>query len=80
MSDPNTGHSAAWLAENKSVNILAPMWSLTMITTTIVAIRVYIRVKIVKNLGPDDWAIMIGMVRILAGMTNISQTDVLIFF
>lgn len=64
MSASTSGYSAAYLNENKSANILAPMWTLTMITTTIVIARVYIRVKIVKNVGLDDWTIIAGMVRL----------------
>lgn len=64
MSSSTSGYSAAYLKENKSANILAPMWALTMITTGTVIARVYIRVKIVKNMGLDDWVIMVGMVRV----------------
>lgn len=62
MSAPTSGYSAEYLAENKAVNILVPMWTLTVIVTSMVVARVYIRVKIVKNLGLDDWVIMAGMV------------------
>lgn len=63
MSDSTSGYSAEYLAENKSANILAPMWTLSMLTTSIVMARIYIRVKIVKNVGLDDWVIVVGMVR-----------------
>lgn len=64
MSSSTSGYSAAYLKESKGVNILAPMWTLTMITTSMVIARIYIRVKIVKNMGLDDWVIMAGMVRL----------------
>ncbi|EED19712.1 conserved hypothetical protein [Talaromyces stipitatus ATCC 10500] len=65
MSSPasaSSEHSPEWLAENKGANILAPMWALTMITTSTVIARIYIRVKIVKNVGFDDWAIVVGLI------------------
>ncbi|KAF3404512.1 hypothetical protein DPV78_002597 [Talaromyces pinophilus] len=72
MSGSTSGYSAAYLNENKSANILAPMWTLTMITTSMVIARIYIRVKIVKNVGLDDWTIMAGMIFGLAylGLTT----------
>ncbi|EEA27277.1 conserved hypothetical protein [Talaromyces marneffei ATCC 18224] len=72
MSDSTSGYSAEYLAENKSANILAPMWTLSMLTTSIVMARIYIRVKIVKNVGLDDWVIVVGMIFGLAylGLTT----------
>jgi hypothetical protein len=56
-------HSPAVAAENKGPNILVPMWALTALTTVIVIARVWIRARVVKNMGPDDWLIMVSMVR-----------------
>lgn len=44
------------------------MWSLTLLTTMIVTARIYIRAKIVRNIGPDDWLIMVAVVS--CGMRN----------
>lgn len=49
--------------DNQGPTILATMWTLTMITTLIVIARIFIRTYIVKALGPDDWLIMVAMVR-----------------
>ncbi|EER25284.1 hypothetical protein D8B26_007908 [Coccidioides posadasii str. Silveira] len=46
---------------NKGPMLLAVMWSLTIVTAIIVTARIYIRAKIVRNLGPDDWLIIAGM-------------------
>jgi hypothetical protein len=76
MSDSTSGYSAAYLAENKAVNILAPMWTLSVLTTSMVVARIYIRVKIVKNVGLDDWVIMAGMVRLslLQGWPSVCES------
>ncbi|KAH8692618.1 hypothetical protein BGW36DRAFT_23334 [Talaromyces proteolyticus] len=58
----NSGNTDINLHENKGPNILAPMWALTMITTTLVCVRIFIRARIVKALGVDDWTIMVSMV------------------
>lgn len=54
------------LNENKGPNILAPMWALTMITTSLVCARIFIRAKVVKKVGFDDWVIVVSMVRMFA--------------
>lgn len=64
MSSSTGEYSEAYLKTNKGVNILAPMWTLTVITTCIVLARIYIRARIVKKVGLDDWAVVVGMVRL----------------
>jgi hypothetical protein len=64
MSSSTGTYSEAYLHETKGVNILAPMWTLTMITTSVVIARIYIRARIVKKIGLDDWAIVVGLVRL----------------
>ncbi|CRG85999.1 hypothetical protein PISL3812_03002 [Talaromyces islandicus] len=51
-----------YLSENKGPNILVPMWALTMVTTSLVCARVFIRARVVKQVGADDWVIMVSMV------------------
>lgn len=50
------------LDENKGPNILAPMWALTILTTFFVSARIFIRARVVKKVGFDDWIIMVSMV------------------
>jgi hypothetical protein len=50
------------LSENKGPAILAAMWPLTIVTTVIVAARMYIRSQVVRNMGLDDWLILASMV------------------
>jgi hypothetical protein len=59
------------LSENKGPNILAPMWALTMIMMSLVCARIFIRARVVKKVGFDDWIIMVSMVRIIDALNNI---------
>lgn len=61
MADATAGKNPN---DNQGPTILATMWTLTIITTFIVIARIFIRTCIVKNLGPDDWLIMVSMVRL----------------
>ena len=56
-------HDAAIADQNKGPNILVPMWALTIVTLVLVVARIWIRSQVVKNMGPDDWLIMVSMVR-----------------
>lgn len=55
--------NAAIADQNKGPNILVPMWALTIVTLVMVVARIWIRSQVVKNMGPDDWLIMVSMVR-----------------
>lgn len=50
--------------DNRGPKILGVLWALTGLTTFIVAARMVIRGKLLKNFGPDDWLIAASMVNV----------------
>ncbi|PYH92256.1 hypothetical protein BO71DRAFT_451532 [Aspergillus ellipticus CBS 707.79] len=54
--------------QDKGPLLLAVMWPLTGFATLMVATRLYIRAKIIRNLGLDDWLITLS---ILIGLINV---------
>lgn len=52
--------------DNKGPKILSVLWTLTALTTLIVAARIFIRVRMLKNFGVDDYLIVISMMMGLA--------------
>lgn len=51
------------LHDDKGPKILAVLWTLTGLTTIMVIARVYIRLKLLRNFGMDDYLIVVSMVR-----------------
>ncbi|KAL2855661.1 hypothetical protein BJX68DRAFT_217541 [Aspergillus pseudodeflectus] len=72
MEAPRTGH----LSDDKGPKILAVLWGLTGVTTVIVAARMYIRGRMLRNVGVDDWLIvfslLMGLVYCAITTANIS--------
>ncbi|KAE8374523.1 hypothetical protein BDV26DRAFT_295885 [Aspergillus bertholletiae] len=58
--------------ENKGPRILAVVWSLSALTTLVVAARLYIRQYLIRNAGIDDYIIVIALCLTLScvGMTT----------
>ncbi|CAG8075279.1 unnamed protein product [Penicillium nalgiovense] len=52
--------------DNKGPKILAVLWTLTGLTTVMVIARVYIRLKLLRNFGMDDYLIVASMILGLA--------------
>ena len=52
--------------DDKGPKILAVLWTLTALTTLMVMGRIFIRVRMLKNFGIDDYLIVISMVRTLS--------------
>ena len=50
------------MAQNEGPTILIVMWTTTLIATLIVAARLFTRLKIVRNIGLDDYLITSSMV------------------
>lgn len=48
----------------KGAEMMAVMWALTGVTTFIVVARLFIRQKVLRVLGLDDWLIAASMVSI----------------
>ncbi|KAL1959107.1 hypothetical protein VTO42DRAFT_2894 [Malbranchea cinnamomea] len=61
-------------AEDKGPRILWSMWSLTIAATVFVAARLYVRVRLLKKQGLDDYLIILSMAcaYIYAGFTTAS--------
>ena len=49
--------------DDKGPKILAVLWTLTGITTLMVIARIYIRLRVLRNFGMDDYLIVVSMVR-----------------
>ncbi|PWY79170.1 integral membrane protein [Aspergillus heteromorphus CBS 117.55] len=58
MASTNQGNAT----DDKGPLIMAVMWSLTGITTALVIARMYIRSRLLHNLGADDWLIAGSMI------------------
>ncbi|KAF4760718.1 hypothetical protein HAV15_006113 [Penicillium sp. str.  len=54
--------TAANLHDDKGPKILAVLWTLTGLTTVMVIARVYIRLKLLRNFGMDDYLIVASMI------------------
>ena len=48
--------------ENRGPKILGVLWGLTALTTLVVVARIFIRTRMLKNFGSDDWLIALSMV------------------
>ena len=54
--------SPGYLEEDKGPKILSVLWTLTGFTTLMVVARIWIRARIVRNFGLDDYLTVIAMV------------------
>ncbi|KAJ5163102.1 uncharacterized protein N7500_004932 [Penicillium coprophilum] len=54
------------LHDDKGPKILAVLWTLTGLTAIMVVARVYIRLKVLRNFGMDDYLIVLSMIMGLA--------------
>ncbi|KAJ5623787.1 hypothetical protein N7510_000096 [Penicillium lagena] len=54
--------SIEYAQQNKGPRILAVFWSLTALTLVVVIIRLFIRIRILRNTGLDDWLILASVV------------------
>lgn len=52
--------------DNKGPRILSVLWVLTALTTLMVIARIFIRLRMLKNFGVDDYLIVVSMVMSLA--------------
>lgn len=49
------------LSDDKGPKVLAVVWTLTSLTLLMVVARVFIRLKMLKNFGFDDYLIVVAM-------------------
>ncbi|KAL2869498.1 uncharacterized protein BJX67DRAFT_370732 [Aspergillus lucknowensis] len=49
-------------SDDKGPKILAVLWGLTGLTTIVVVARMYIRGRMIRNVGVDDWLIVFSLV------------------
>ena len=57
-------HTPEYLAANKGPTVLGVIIALPALATIVVCLRMYTRIRIVKNPSWDDWAIVVALVRI----------------
>lgn len=53
-------------SQDKGPKILAVLWSLTLLTFVIVLARMFIRIRMLRNFGSDDYLIVVSMILGLA--------------
>lgn len=63
MADPNT--SQEYASQDRGPSSLATLSSMTGVTAIFVAARLFVRIKLLKNPGLDDYLIVVAMVIIL---------------
>ena len=51
------------MASTKISNILASYISLFLVAALLVALRIYVKIRIVRNWGPEDYACIFALVR-----------------
>lgn len=55
--------SAEYVSETKAPQILGTFWAFFIISVIMVSARLYIRVKMLRNVGLEDYIIALTMVR-----------------
>jgi hypothetical protein len=60
-------------AGDKGSTMMGVMWSLTVLAIVVVVTRLYIRQRLLRNLGLDDWLIVASMVTLLAARIRLSR-------
>ena len=53
----------AWAAEDNRPNLFAIMGTFIALSALMVILRIYVRVRIIKMFGPDDWVMVAALVR-----------------
>lgn len=56
-------HTEEYLSQDRGPAALGVMVSLTALSTVFVAARLFVRIKLLKNVGFDDYLITASMVR-----------------
>lgn len=62
---------------SNGATMIAIVGSLTAISALFVAARLYVRIKIMRNLGLDDYLIVLAMVRLSAIIPSSEKIDLL---
>jgi hypothetical protein len=64
VGPPDVSHlTPQYIAFTNAPALLAKAGSIFGIAASIVLLRIYVRVRIVKSFGHDDWAIILAIVR-----------------
>lgn len=66
LREPNgiTATVVEWGARDVGWQVLGPAIGLTVLSTTVVALRWYTRCRLVRNVGFDDYIILLSLVRV----------------
>lgn len=67
------------LNDDKGPKILAVLWTLTAVATLFVVARIFIRLRMLKNFGVDDYLIIVSVVMALA-YCGVTTADVIVGF
>lgn len=63
MAEPRPEHSAEYALQDRGPAIMGGMVSLTALATIFVAARLFVRVRLLRNVGLDDYLITASLVR-----------------
>lgn len=72
-----TAVSSEYAHQTKGPRILAVFWTMTSLAILAVAARLFIRIKVLRNPGADDWLIATSMVSRLYYFSGPTATVVL---
>lgn len=63
MMEPRPGHSADYALQDRGPTLMGVMVGLTVLATVFVAARLFVRVRLLRNVGLDDYLITASLVR-----------------
>ena len=52
----------AWVAEDNRPNLFAITGTFISLAILVVILRIYVRIRIIKTLGPDDYVMILALV------------------
>lgn len=65
----------AWIAEDNRRNLFAITGTFLTLSILVVILRIYVRIKIIKTLGPDDYVMVVALLFVIGNMIcNILQS------
>ena len=50
------------MSDTKGPLVISVTWVFTSLVIVVVAVRFYVRTKILKHVGPDDWLMLLAAV------------------
>jgi hypothetical protein len=62
MDRPQPGDMPLSMYENRGGRVVAVITACSIVATVIVGLRFYVRFRIIKKPGPDDWVLVAALV------------------